>query len=80
MIHTAGNVFTVHPDRRRDEWETKGRPTMKKVFMSVLETKTTLPHRALIDARTGNLKDTKRRLYPHNQRLIVRALRKFRVV
>ena len=71
IVHSADNVYTEYPDRRRDEWETKVRPAMKKVFISVLETETGLVRRTLIDARTG-----RRRPHPENQKLIVAALRK----
>jgi hypothetical protein len=71
LIHTAQNVYTEYPDRQRDEWETKIRPAMKDVFISVLEKETGLVRRTLIDARTG-----RRRPHPRHQKLIVAALRK----
>jgi hypothetical protein len=72
MIHSAENVYTVYPDRRRDEWETKMRPAMNiRGMLSRLEEETGLSRRMLIDARTG-----KRRPHPPNQRLILAALRK----
>jgi len=75
LIHSAQNIYTEYPDRRRDEWETKMRPAMKKVFISDLEKETGLSHRMLIDARTG-----RRRPHPPNQKLIVTALRKLGIV
>jgi hypothetical protein len=75
LIHLAQNVYTEYPDRRRDEWEAKMRPAMKKVFISVLETETGLVRRTLIDARTG-----RRRPHLPNQKLIVAALRKLGLV
>jgi len=75
LIHAAQNVYTEYPDRRRDEWKTKIRPAMKKVFISILERETSLSPRMLIDARTG-----RRRPHPPNQKLIVAALRKLGVV
>ena len=71
LIHSAQNVYTEYPDRRRDEWESKVRPAMTKASISILERKTGLSRRMLIDARTG-----RRRPHPENQKLIVAALRK----
>ncbi len=70
MIHSAENVYTVYTDRRHDEWETKIRPAMKKISISILKKETGLSRRMLIDARTGH-----RRPHPQNQRVIVAALR-----
>lgn len=75
MIHSADNVYTVYRDRRRDEWETKMRPAMKKVFISVLQKETGLSRRMLIDSRTG-----RRRPHPRHQKLIVAALRKLGLI
>ena len=74
-VHSAENVYTVYPDQRRDDWETKYRPAMKKVFISILEKETGRGRRTLIDARTG-----RRRPHPKNQALIVAALRKLGVI
>jgi hypothetical protein len=76
LIHSAQYVYTEYPDRRRDEWETKVRPALKKPgLLSDLEKMTHLSRRMLIDARTG-----RRRPHPKNQRLIVAALRKLGVI
>lgn len=76
MIHSEENVYTVYPDRRRDEWETKIRPAMQTPgLLSRLEKMTDLSRRMLIDARTG-----RRRPHPRNQKLIVAALRKLGLI
>jgi hypothetical protein len=75
LIHSAQNVYTEYPDRRRDQWETKIRPAMKKVFISVLEKETGLSRRTLIDARGG-----RRRPHPKHQKLIAAALLKLGIV
>jgi hypothetical protein len=75
LIHSAQNVYTEYPDRRRDEWETKVRPAMKDVFISTLEKETGLVRRTLIGARTG-----RRRPHLQNQKLIVAVLRKLGLV
>jgi hypothetical protein len=71
MVHSADNVYTEYPDRRRDEWETKVRPAMTKVSISILERETGLSRRMLIDARTGQ-----RRPHLSNQKLILVGLRR----
>jgi hypothetical protein len=75
MVHLEENVYTVYPDRRRDNWEMKYRPAKQKVSYSVLERETGRSRRMLIDARTGN-----RRPHPRNQAQIVAALRKCGVI
>jgi hypothetical protein len=75
LIHSAQSVYTEYPDQRRDEWETKVRPAMKKAYLSVLKNITGLSRRMLIDARTG-----KRRPHPPNRRVIVEGLRKLNLI
>jgi hypothetical protein len=75
IVHSADNVYTEYPDQRRDEWETKVRPAMKKVSIPILEMETGRSRRMLIDARTG-----RRRPHPPNQKLIVAALRKLGIL
>ena len=62
IIHSGSTVYTEYVDKRRDEWETKIRPALKKIPLSVLQKLSGLSRRALIDARTG-----KSRPYPENQ-------------
>jgi hypothetical protein len=45
--------YPVYPDSRRDEWETKIRPALKKIPIAILEEKTGICRRALIDLREG---------------------------
>jgi hypothetical protein len=75
LIHSAGNVYTEYEDRRRDEWETKIRPALKNIPLSVLIKETGLSRRMLIKARTG-------RARPHrqNQRLLISIVRKLGVI
>ena len=62
IIHSGDTVYTEYVDKRRDEWETKIRPALKKIPLSVLQKLSGLSRRALINARTG-----KSRPYPENQ-------------
>lgn len=70
MIHSDQDAYTEYIDLSRDEWETKIRPALKTIPLSVLCAETGLSRRMLINARTG-----KSRPHPRNQSLIVRVLR-----
>jgi len=72
LIHSAQNVYTEYPDPRRDEWETKIRPALRKVPLSQLEKRSGLSRRMLMKARAG-------RTRPHrnNQELLAGIARKF---
>lgn len=69
LIHSAKDIYTEYQNLRRDEWETKIRPALKKIPLSVLARETGLSRRMLIDARTG-----RRRPHLNNQRLIITGL------
>ena len=53
MIHSAGNVYTEYPYPRRDEWQMKVLPELRKFQLSALVRKSGLSRRMLIDARAG---------------------------
>jgi len=65
LAHSEQNVYTEYPDPRRDEWETKTRPLLRQVALSVLQRETGLSRRMLVDARTG-----RRRPHDRNQKLL----------
>ena len=69
LIQSADNVCTEYPDPKRDEWETKIRPAVRKVPLWLLLRE--IPRSRRMLARTG-----KRRPHPKNQELIVVALKK----
>ena len=71
VIHSAQNVYTEYPDPRRDEWETKIRPALKKVPLPVLEKESGLSRMMLINARAGRT-----RPYRKNQALLASIVRK----
>ena len=58
LIHSEQNVYTEYPDPRRDEWQTKTLPALKKQPLKLLvkECKAKLSRRALIDLRAGRSK------------------------
>ena len=71
LIHSEQNVYTEYPDPRRDEWETKIRPALRKISLSVLQEKSGLSRVMLINARTSRA-----RLHRKNQELIAEIVRK----
>ncbi len=75
LIHSAQNVYTEYPDPRRDEWQTKILPALKKVPLSRLMKLSGKSRRMLIDARAG-------RSRPHrkNQELLASIVRKLGVI
>ncbi len=75
MIHSAQNVYTEYPDPRRDEWQMKIVPALKKVPLPHLMNLSGLSRRMLIDARAG-------RSRPHrkNQELLASIVRKLGVI
>ena len=53
LIHDPNETYTVYRDPRRDEWETKIRPALKKIALATLREETGMSVRALIDLREG---------------------------
>jgi hypothetical protein len=62
LIHSTDNVYTEYRDPRRDEWQTKVQPLLKKIALSVLQKKTGLSRRMLVDARTGRRRPHRRNM------------------
>jgi len=75
MIHTAQGIYTEYPDPRRDEWQTKILPALKKAKLGELVTMSGMSRRALIDLRAG-----RSRPHPINQKLIATILRKLGLI
>jgi hypothetical protein len=75
LIHSAQNVYTEYPDRRRDEWQTKILPALKKVPLKILVEKSGISRRALMNARAG-------RSRPHrkNRERLVSILKKLGLI
>lgn len=71
MIHSAEAAYTEYPDKSRDEWETKIRPAIKRIPLSILVTQTGMSRSQLKELRAG-------RSRPHrkNKELISLILRK----
>ncbi len=57
-VHSAREAYTEYPDPSRSEWETKIRPSLKRIPLKVLvkECEGRLSRRALIDIRAGRSK------------------------
>jgi hypothetical protein len=70
LIHDPMGAYTNYVDERRDEWETKIRPALKKIPLSLLEKTSGLSRRTLINARTG-----KNRPRLENRELLTKIVR-----
>lgn len=75
MIHSAQNVYTEYPDPRRDEWQTKVRPALRKISLPALQKESGLSRMMLINARLG-------RTRPHrkNQELPAAIVKKLGLI
>ena len=70
LLQSDQDAYTEYADPSRDEWETKIRPALKAVSLSVLCRETGLSRRMLINARTG-----KSRPHSHNRKRLFEVLR-----
>ena len=75
LFHSPENVYTEYVDPRRDEWETKIRPALQKIPLSLQQKETGLSRRMLINARTGHT-----RPHPDNQERLAAMVRKLGLV
>jgi hypothetical protein len=75
LIHSPQNVYTEYSDPRRDEWQRKIVPALRRVPLSVLEKESGLSRRMLIKARGNHVR-------PHrkNQEHLAAIVRKLRVI
>jgi hypothetical protein len=53
LVHSPENVYTIYTDPRRDEWQTKILPALKKIPLPILVRMSGLSRRTLIDIRAG---------------------------
>ena len=70
-IHSEQSVYTEYPDPRRDEWQTKIVPALRKISLSTLEKATGMSRNMLIYARKG-----RRRPHRKNQERLAAIVRK----
>jgi len=75
LVHSEQNVYTEYSDPRRDEWQTKIVPALKKISLSVLEKQSGMSRRALVYARND-----RHRPHRSNQELLASILRKRRLI
>src|ERR1035441_5963867 len=71
LLHSLDSVYTIYADARRDEWQTKILPTLKKIPLPILVEMSGLSRRTLVEIRAG-------RSRPHrkNRELFASILRK----
>ncbi len=75
LIHAEDNVYTLYPDPRRDEWQVKILPALKKARLADLVAETGMSKRALLDLRAGRSKPRAK-----NLKAVMRALRKLELI
>ena len=71
IIHSPESVYTEYPDPRRDEWESKTLPALKKLPVSALMKLSSKSRSMLFRARTGRSRPRKK-----NQKLLASILRR----
>jgi hypothetical protein len=71
LIHSTADAYTEFIDPRRDDWNSKIRPTLKQISLSKLCVETGFSRRALINWRTG-----KARPHARNQAKLSDLVRK----
>jgi hypothetical protein len=74
LEHSQENVYTEYPDPRRDEWETKVVPALRKARISDLR-RSGLSRRTIINARTG-----RHRPHHKNREALILILKKLRLL
>jgi hypothetical protein len=72
MIHSAQDVYTEYTDPRRDEWQTKILPALKKIPLGKLVELSGLSRRALSDLRAG-----RSRPHPKNEKFLAVVVKEF---
>jgi hypothetical protein len=70
LIHAEENVYTEYPDPRRDEWQTKILPELKRLPVAKLIEKTGMSKRAVLDWR-----EERSRPHPENQRRVAEIVK-----
>jgi hypothetical protein len=75
VVHSAENVYTVYPDPRRDEWQTKILAALRKIPLQLLVKLSGMSRSTLIEVRAG-------RSRPHhkNQELLASIVRRLDAV
>jgi hypothetical protein len=53
LLHSLDSVYTIYADARRDEWQTKILPTLKKIPLPILVEMSGLSRRTLVEIRAG---------------------------
>jgi hypothetical protein len=69
MIQDEDSVYTEYPDPRRDEWQTKILPALKKMPLARIVELSGMSRRAVIDLRAG-----RSRPHPRNEKLLAKIV------
>jgi len=71
LVHSSENVYTIYTDPRRDEWQTKILPALRKVPLQILVKMSDLSPTTIKDTLAG-----RSRPYPKNQKRLAAIVRK----
>ena len=72
LIHSEQSVYTEYPDERRDEWQMKVLPSLKKLPVSELMRESGISRSALFEVLAG-----RSRPHPKNRDILEAALAQF---
>lgn len=72
LIHSAQSVYTEYPDPRRDEWQTKTVPALKRIPLSQIEKLSGMSRSALKEIRAGRSRPHKK-----NREMLKRIVQSF---
>lgn len=71
LHHSAENIYTEYPDPRRDEWQTKILPALKKIPLLLLVKLSAMSRSTLIEVRAGRSRPRR-----ENRELLTAIVRK----
>jgi hypothetical protein len=75
LIHAEENVYTLYPDPRRDEWQTKILPALKRVSLSRLVKMSGMSRSAVKEMRAGRSRPQRK-----NQDMLAAVVRKLGLI
>jgi hypothetical protein len=75
LHHSPENVYTEYPDRRRDEWQTKILPALRKLLPAILVRESALSPTTIKDTLAE-----RSRPYRKNRELLASIVRKLRII
>jgi hypothetical protein len=75
LVHSEQSAYTEYPDAKRDEWERRVVPALKRISLAELQAATGLSRRMLIKARAGQT-----RPHPRNRTILTRLVHALKLI